>query len=150
MNCVKSWQLSPFFFQITGNLLLMIFYGAILGIAAKCISGKSCWIMPMFSKSSSKTKLGCFLKQFNNCCKVKVKKFFIHVTSSHWFKFTETDLHEKRVNCSQRIKFISPIAMLLSSLETALCRKVAKLTWRIESRGPFSVMSIIKPGRHLL
>lgn len=27
-------------FQITGNLLLMVFYGAILGVAAKCISGK--------------------------------------------------------------------------------------------------------------
>ena len=25
--------------QITGNLLLMVFYGALLGVAAKCISG---------------------------------------------------------------------------------------------------------------
>ena len=33
-------------FQITGNLLLMVFYDAILGVAAKCISG-----MDLFSKA---------------------------------------------------------------------------------------------------
>lgn len=62
----------------------MVFYGAILGIAAKCISGKSFRFMPifciiMFLKDSV---LGCLSEQLTTVTKLRLKKLF-HIIGIH-------------------------------------------------------------------